>query len=393
MIIERTRVLVILLSVISLSYSCSKESETSQIASQNLLSFEKTYGGYYDDVANSGIIFEDELYIIGSTQPNKGANKMIYLIKTDLNGNEIFNKVYGGLGDDEGIKIISTQDDNFFIIGSTIKEGDIFKDVMALKIDHNGNVLWEKTFGGFSNDFPMDVLLTKNGEFCILGATGSYGAGGGDIYLIWMDQSGNILREKFYGQSDLDAGSSMLEMENGDLIVFGYTNNYGAVSRDYYLMKLSATGDSIWAKRYGGSDYEESQEIVRTSEGGFLMNGHSASTDPNHNMYAVKVDVDGNIIWERNYGGALHDGGQSVLINSESEYVFVARSDSYGMGQGIYMVTTDTAGNILSESVFDGHGDDRIDEIIEYGNSYFLIGQSNSFDDGDYDVYLIKHPK
>ncbi len=357
-------------------------------------SFEKNIGGTADDIANSMVIKDDMLYILGQTKSINDANGDHYLLKLDTNGKVIFEKTYGGNLAEEGIKIITTIDGHFLLIGTTESTGNGQKDIHVLKINASGTVLWEKSFGGSLDDKPADIIETSKSEFCIAATTESFGAGFRDIYLIWIDQSGNLIRQITYGGSDMDGSSALVEIENEELMVYGYTRNFGATSRDLYLMKLTSTGDSLWSKRYGGNGYEESQGFAQTPTGGFLLNGHSSSTDSKHDMYALEIDANGNQIWENNYGGTSHDGGQALLINEDENYVLVARSRSFGEGdRNIYMLITDAKGNMISEKVIGGSEDDWGEDILEYGSSYFIVGHSNSFGAGDNDVYIVKLKK
>ncbi|MCH2044067.1 MAG: hypothetical protein MK212_07975 [Saprospiraceae bacterium] len=370
--------------------ACKKEQTETSVPS----AFQKSIGGTSDDLANSIIIKDAMLYIFGQSKSFDDPNGDHYLLKLDIDGNLIFDKTYGGNLTEEGKKIIPTQDGNFILIGSTESSGNGQKDIHVLKIDTEGTVLWEKTFGGALDDTPADIIEMSNSEFCIAATTESFGNGARDIYLIWIDQSGNLIREVTYGGSDIDGSSDLLEIENNQLILYGYTRNFGATSRDFYLMKLTSTGDSIWSRRYGADGYEESQGFAQTPSGGFLMSGHSSSADPNHDLYAIEVDADGNPLWDNHYGGAMHDGGQALLINSDGNYVFIARSMSFGNNsRSIYMVISDPLGNLISEEVIGGSLNDWGEDIIEYDGFYYIVGHSNSFRDGDNDIYLVKKKK
>jgi hypothetical protein len=264
----------------------------------------------------------------------------------------------------------------------------------VIKIDSAGNQLWENTFGGTLNDSPNDVIETNSGEFCITGVTESFGAGMRDIYLVWVDQNGNMVRQVSHGGSDIDGGTKLMEIENQELMIFGFTRNYGATSRDYYLLKTNSVGDSLWSQRYGGSGYEESQGFARTQNGDYVLNGHSSSTDPNHNMYGVKLDANGNQIWDRNFGGVMHDGGMDLLINKEGNYLFVGRTMSNGHGmRDMMLVITNPDGQEIITRYYGGAQDDWIDDTLEHEDYYYFIGHSNSFGAGDNDVFLIKHHK
>lgn len=372
--------------------SCKKEQIIDEEAANSV--FEKNMGGSSDDLANSIVIKDDFIYVLGQTKSFNDINGDHYLIKLDTDGKIIFEKSFGGNLTEEGTRIITTNDGNFIVIGSTESYGNGNKDVHILKIDDTGVVIWEKYYGGISDDTPYDIIETSNSEFCIAATTESFGAGSRDIYLLWIDQSGNLVREITYGGTEIDGSSKLMQIENNEIMLYGYTRNFGATSRDFYLMKLTSTGDSLWSKRYGGSGYEESQDFARTSTGGFVLCGHSSSIDPNHNMYAIEIDANGNKIWENNYGGALHDGGQALLINSQGNYVLLGRSMSFGNGtRNIYLVETTPDGQQISEQIIGGSKNDRGQEIIEYKSYYFIVGYSNSFGSGDDDAYIVKLKK
>jgi hypothetical protein len=382
---------IITFTSIILMFSCSKKDD---IINEPYNNYEKTYGGIQDDAARSFIIENKFLYVFGTTKSLGDINGDHYLIKLDLGGNIIYEKSFGGAAEEEGVEIIATNDGNFLLVGSTQSSGAGLKDIHVIKVDADGNQIWENTFGGAMNDAPNDVIETSTGEFCITGITESYGAGMRDIYLVWVDQNGNMVRQSYHGGSDIDGGTKLIEIENQELMIFGFTRNYGATSRDFYLLKTNSIGDSLWSQRYGGTGYEESQGFSRTQSGGFLLNGHSSSTDPNHNMYGLKLDINGNQIWDKNFGGAMHDGGMALLINKEGNYLFVGRTMSNGNGmRDMMLVITNPDGQELITRYYGGSQDDWIDDVIEYEDYYYFVGHSNSFSAGDNDVYLIKQHK
>ncbi len=360
----------------------------------NGIVFEKSIGGSMDDFVYDGVIHQDALYAVGTTHSLGDPNGDHYLIKMDLDGNVLWERNYGGVATDEGAAIHATNDGHLILAGATQSTGNGMKDIHLLKLNQNGDVIWEKTIGGSADDTPISVIETSDNSFCIAGTTESYGAGSRDIYLVWIDQNGSTIREKHFGGSDIDGSTELLELENKELMLYGYTANFGANSRDLYLMKLSANGDSIWSKRYGGSGYEESQDFVRTPSGDFVLQGHSSSTDPIHDMFTVKVDANGNIIWEINNGGSMHDGGQAIAINEIGQYVLIGRSMSFRSGnRNIYMVTTDTDGNTLSEVILGGERDDWGQHLIVHKDHYYVLGHTNSFNDNANDAYILKYKR
>lgn len=378
-------------SIVLLCYACREEIPTPEPEPDT--SFEKRWGGALNDQAKDFLIKDNALFIVGSSQSMDDPNGDHYLAKLDLAGNLLFEKSYGGDKAEEGRTILATQDGNFLLLGITESYGNGEKDIHLIKVDQQGNELWQKTFGGLANDTPAKIIETSQGEFCLAATTESFGAGARDIYLLWLDQAGQLLREKTFGGPDIDGSTALLELNSQELLLYGYTKNFGATSRDLYLLRLSPEGDSLWSQRYGGDDYEESQAFRPTADGGFLLCGHSASTSPEHNMIGIRLDAAGQEVWSNNYGGNAHDGGEALLINAAGEYVFVGRSKSYGNGErDIFMVRTSPQGEVLSEAVLGGEENDWAEAILAHGDYYYLVGHTETADLGA-ELYLIKYKK
>lgn|GEM_PF-1409383 len=381
--------------VIALSTACKDDSETDpKVFLLKESGFEKNFGGTSEDMAYSIVEKDEFIYSFGFSKSFGEPNGDHYLVKTDLRGNLIWEKTYGGTAREEGYRIKKSTDGNLFLLGVTESSGSGETDIHVLKVDIDGHVLWETVVGGSNRDSPATLIETKNSELLIAASTESFGKGSADIYLVWLASNGTFLRQKTHGERLLDGSSDVLELANGELMLFGYTNNYGTASRDFYLLKLTAQGDSIWGKRYGGNNsYEEAHQLLRTANGNFLLHGHSSKTDPNHNMYSVLVDSTGTLIWEREFGGNQHDGGQSAIINSAGNFVLLGRSMSFGNQQQLLFVELAQNGNLIHQEDIGSSKNERADDIIEVNDSYYIAGHSDNYGSGDNDVYLIKKVK
>ncbi len=355
--------------------------------------FDRTYGGTANDESNSIVEKDGFLYLLGYSNSFNDPNGDHYLIKTDFKGNVIWEKTYGSTSLEIGFKIVKSQDGNLFLLGVTERRGGGDRDIHLLKVNTDGTVLWEKVIGGAQQEIPATLIETSNSEILIAATTESLGNGARDMDLIWLDQQGSVLKERTYGQSGGDGGTDILEIENGNLMFFGYTSSYGAVSRDFYLLKLTANGDSIWGKRYGGSGYEETHQLLQTADGNFLLHGHTTLTDPNHNMYSTLVDSSGNVIWGREFGGNQHDGGMSAIINSAGNFVLLGRSMSFGQQRQMLFAELTPNGNVITQTDIGNPKNDWGNEIIEVGNSYYIVGHTDNFGSGDNDSYLIRKLK
>lgn len=388
---RKTSELLFLLSISLLLFACKKlENPIEPYQLPPNQGYEIAIGTEANEWAQSLNELNGNLFILASKVDSGSSNSNIQLIEVNVRGAVLNEYNYGSNHAEEASKIIKTSDNNLLLLGWTKNTSTTAKNIWLSKVNSSGQVIWEKTYGGDQDDFANDIIELQNGNYLITGATTSYGEGSSDIYLLWIDSEGNVIQEKTHGAVDQDGGTQSIELANNDLVTYGYTWNYGAVSRDYYLLKMNANGDSLWSKRYGGADYEETQAFAMTNNGEFVLNGHSASTDPIHNMLGVKTDANGNVIWQKDFGGPAHDGGMAFLINSRNEYVFVARSMSFEANQNVFITITDSQGNIIKDLFIGESSEDMANEIIEFEGYYYLVGRTTSYSSGDADVYLVR---
>jgi hypothetical protein len=364
-------------------------------------------GGDNDDEARDIISKNNYLYTIGSTSSKDDPNGDIHFLKLDAEGNVLLEKTYGGSGQEIGIRLTSTYDDHFILIGSTQSKGAGKKDIWVIKMDTLGNVLWDRTFGGSEDDTPADVIQLKDGKYLVAGTTESFGAGSRDMYVLRLDESGNLDNtfngngQWVHGGEDVDGCSQVMELDDHQWMVFGYTKNFGATSRDFYLLNIQDRLGSINIKasqRFGGSEYEESHAMIRDYAGNYILHGHSASTEINHNMYTVVVSrqesfQQGVQLVEQkhfNYGGAMHDGGQAITINTEREYIMIGRSMSFSSTRDIIFTRISADGKPLEYTEFDEGNNEYPYDIVELNNHYYIVGFTQRLDQPDTDMLLVK---
>lgn len=372
----------IILFFIMLSFfSCRKDNY-----SKLDLGFTKSFDFGQNDKAHKVILINNELYVFGSIEVN-GINNM-NLLKIDTLGNKISNSILSSNSNEFGTDFILSSDNTLILIGST--QNSSSNDIVIKKVTLDGTVIWSTILGGTENESASGIIEVENGDFCISATTRSYGSGNNDLYLIWINQNGEIIREKTYGGNQSDGSTAILK-SNTNLIILGYTNSWGSGGQDYFLLKINSIGDSIWSNTYGGADYEESQGLVKSNNGGFIINGHSNSTDPIHDMYAVGVNSTGDLLWENNFGGALHDGGQTILKNSDNDYLLIGRSMSFGNGQrDVYITTITETGLTISETSITTATFDWINSAIELNGYYYLVGHTSESNMSESNILVLK---
>jgi hypothetical protein len=363
------------------------------------VSFERTYGNIPSSGGNSVQQTTDGGYIIaGDIGDFAGGLFSVYLIRTDSLGDTLWTKTYGGFGDDEGNSIQQTSDGGFIIAGRTRSFGSGLYDVYLIRTDSSGDAIWARTYGGNNVDEGFSVQETMDGGFIVAGGTWSFGAGEGDVYLIRTDPNGDTLWTRTYGGSLWDYGYSVQETQDSGYVVTGITASFGGGWYDVYLIRTDTNGDTLWTRAYGGTEWDYGYSVQVTHDNGFVIGGRTTSFGAgNNDVYLVKTDSTGDTLWTKTFGGTDFDIGKSVRVTQDSGYVITGITSSFGPGfYDVYLVRTDASGNAIWTRTFGGGSDDGGESIQETQDGGFIIaGFTASFRKGLLvhqwgDVYLIK---
>ena len=355
--------------------------------------WERTYGGTNDDVGYSVQQTSDGGYIVAGMTSSFGAiNGDVYLIKTNASGDTLWSKTYGGTGTDWGRSVQQTSDGGYIIAGWTTSFGAGMEDVYLIKTNSQGNTLWTKTYGGTNGDWGSSVQQTSDGGYIIAGYTESFGAGNRDVYLIKTNSQGDTLWTKTYGGTGLDGGSSIQQTSDGGYIIAGSTHSFGAGRYDVYLIKTNASGDTLWTRTYGGTNDDFSQSIWQTSDGGYIVSGFTLSFGAGgYDVYLIKTNASGNMLWTRTYGGVSTDWGWSIQQTTDGGYIIGGNTDSFGDSSQVYLVRTNASGDTLWTRTYGGAGNEAGYSVQQTSDGgYIVAGYTSSFGAGYDDVYLIK---
>ena len=353
----------------------------------------RTDGGDSTDWGTSVQQTSDGGYIIAGWTNSFGAGRAdVYLIKTDALGSAIWTKTYGGDSTDWGFSVQQTSDGGYIVVGKTLSFGAGGADVYLIKTNVKGDTLWTKTYGGTGGDIGRSVQETSDGGYIITGYTSSFGAGSFDVYLIKTDANGDTLWTKTYGETGVDMGYSVQQTSDGGYIIAGQTDLLG-IDSDVHLIKTNASGDPLWTKKYGGRDHDYGFSVQQTFDEGYIVVGWTYSFRTGYSyVYLIKTDASGDLLWTKIYGGISDDWGFSVQETSNGGYIVAGKTFSFGAGGAdVYLIKTDAKGDILWTETYGG-------TILDAGYSvqqtsdggYIITGYTSSFGAGDYDVYLIK---
>ena len=247
-----------------------------KLTSDGTLEWQKTFGDYLDDYANSIQQTNDGGYIIAGRLAIYGTGRNIWIIKLSSDGNVEWQKFHGDPLQCEANSIQQTNDGGYIVAGQIWPSKNTPSNFWILKLFAQGEIEWKKSYGGSQTELANSIQQTSDGGYIVAGNTQSFGAGSSDIWILKINSVGDIEWQKTSGGSQTEVANSIQQTSDGGYIVAGQTGSFGAGSSDVWILKINSVGDIEWQKTYGGSQVEEASSIQQTYDGGYIA---AASTD------------------------------------------------------------------------------------------------------------------
>ena len=330
-------------------------------------------------------------------------------------------KCFGGSGEDRANSIQQTSDGGYIVAGSsTSTNGDVSgnhgsADYLILKLNSTGNIEWKKSYGGSGFDNARSIQQTSDGGYIVVGSTSSTDGdvsgnhGSADYWILKLNSTGNIEWKKSYGGNSTDIGFSIQQTNDGGYIMSGWTlSNDGDVTgnhgySDLWIVKLNSNGAIIWQKSIGGSNYDgytgssvDLPCIQQTNDGGYIVSGASGSNDGdvsgnhgNNDYWIVKLNSNGDIMWQKSLGGSGSDTPYSIKITSDGGYIVVG--NSYSNNGDVtdhhdildsWVVKLNSSGNIIWKKSLGG-GSDFGGYIQQTNDGGYIVAGSSRSNMGD----------
>lgn len=393
----------------------------------------KTFGGPSLDGFYSSIKTSDNKLVmlgysntVGGDITHNNGSADVWVVKTDLEGNIEWQNSYGGSDLDVGKKIIETQDGGYILLAETksnnvnVSENKGLYDIWVVKLSKNGNIEWQKSYGGSDDDRATSIAEGEDG-YMVVGYTlsddGDVGKnlGNRDAWIFKIDKSGNLQWSNVFGGSKIDSANDCIVNANGEYvaIVEAFSTDGDIVNPigkfDTWLLKYDKDGNLLFKNNYGGTGNDHAYSINLTSDGGYAIAGYTDSSINGvgfrgfFDFWFSKISADNTVEWQKTYGGADADYGYSVKENADGTF-YIAGGTTSSEGditntkgaKDAFIAKLDKTGNIIWNKNFGGTRTDDLYNTLLVDDGIILIGRSNSTNgdiesnNGMYDGWMLK---
>lgn len=331
--------------------------------------------------------------IVSSSDPN------FYLIKTDSIGNQLWDKTYD-LYEINTESIEQTSNGGFIIAGTTMFDEFNNSDIVIIKTNAHGDILWTKKYGGEKIDDVSQITETNDGGYILTGGTNGYKVDTTQILLMKLNSVGELQWTKQYGSTENAGARGVIQTTDGSYIIAGeivrttyLSENTYTTDINGYLLKTDDSGDTIWTKEYGGMNADFIYDIEQTFDGGIILTGSTLSYGSgSFDFYLIKTNSQGDTIWSKTYGGFEVDEAFEVQQTLDNGYILVGNTYSYGKGEpDIYLVKTNSIGDTLWTRVYAAGDYCNVGRSVKQSsdNGYVIAGYALNYSSGPY-IYFIK---
>ena len=355
--------------------------------------FVQTFVGENDDIGSSAIQADDGGYIVlGTTSSFGNGLDDIWLIKTDPLGDEQWSRTFGGIAADRGSLVQKTSDGGYIIVGTTSSYGNGSDDIWLIKITAEGDQAWNMVYGENGSENGSSVQQTNDGGFIITGTAFSTDNNSYDVWLIKTDSDGNIAWSQLIGGPDNDEGLYVRQTTDNGYIIVGTTSSYGNGSDDIWLIKTDSEGNIAWDKTFGGIGGDKGFSVEQIQDEGYFITGCFNCDSNESNVWIIKTNRQGQELWSQNFGGNSYEWGRYGHQTNDGGYIITGLTTSLGGGSSdAWLIRTDSQGLEIWNQTFggvSGDGSSFVQQTNEGG--YILTGYTTSFENSGSDLWLIK---
>lgn len=323
-----------------------------------------------------------------------GMQSAVYLVKTDLHGAILWCKTFGQGDVNQGNSVQQTQDLGYIIAGTIWPKDEKLSNSYVVKTDPSGNEMWSRMYGRSGRDEGRSVCQTMDGGYVIVGLSDSFGHRNDDVYLVKIDPSGNEVWSRTYGGSGRDAGRSVRQTADGGYIVVGLTDSFGLGNEEIYLFKTDPDGNLVWSRTFGAGGRDRGESVRQTPDGDYIVAGTTWPPEAAYSdVFLLKTDPEGREIWRKTFGRGYGDHGFGIAQTHDGGYIVAGHTWPLGrIGQSqVLLLRTDGSGDQVWVKTFGGQGPTYAYSVCQTTNGgYVVAGKMEDLDKGNDDIFLIK---
>ena len=345
-----------MLALVSLAMAVVAPTHCSPAAAQSVAQWRTILGGSAEEFAHAVVLADDGGYVIAGETRSFGAGSQDgWLVKLNAHGQEEWSQAYGGEASDVIYAAQKTADGGYILAGETHSADGATpskSDFWILKTDAAGLVEWERSFGNSeqsltsaaekTSDVAHSVRQTRDGGYVLAGS--SAGSSGTGVWLLKTSSDGDLLWSRNPGVAAGAVAYDVVQTTDGGFVVAGRANvvNRGT---DATLIRTDSNGDTKWTKFFGGEYNDEARSLILTNDGGYALGGFSWSFGAGlSDFWLVKVDGEGRIEWQRDFGGVARESAHSLIQTSDGGYALAGWSESFSSGDRFWVVKTNPRG-------------------------------------------------
>ena len=351
------------------------------------LGWKYNYGGNKSDIGYDIIpTYSGQIAIIGETNSAPAKNRDATFLLLDENGKQIVQKIIGSVNDDVLTDISTTNDGGFVAAGYTNNTPNKQNDGWLVQLNENGDTLWQRILGGPENDEFSSVIQTRDGGLVAVGHFGlSQGKKSTWLYRAYAD--GSMRWQKTYGAETDDVARSVIETKDGHFAIVGTTTS-GKGNQNVWLFIIDNDGKPMNYQVFGNRQFDDVYQIIELRDGGFAMAGYTKSNKANDgkglkDFWVIKTNKNGEMVWERTFGGKSNDSAYSITETLDEGLVVVGYTFSHLMGantSNAMVIKCDANGNLLWETTaLGGKGNDEIRAVsLMFDGTIAMVGNTSS---------------
>jgi uncharacterized delta-60 repeat protein len=356
--------------------------------------WERTFGGAQEDKAYGiATMLDDGVVVVGNRRFLSTTGQRAWILRLDRAGKMVWQREFGGLNSDQVYSVVTTSEDGVVVAGHTTSRGAGKSDVWVFRLDRDGNLVWDKTFGGAENDRARTIAATDDGGFVIAGSTQLPGKSEQDGWILKLRANGELSWEHTFGGDNSDGIFNVASTPDGGLVATGYTDMGSPKGYDLWVVRFDSGGKQLWDRAFGRGIFDAGTSIVATADGGSLVAGvTSADGYRADDAWVLRLNHAGEVLWEQTYGGPEPDTAWAIVKMPDAGFAVLVATSSYGAGSAdAWLLRLDKDGALLWQRMYGGKLWDRpTSAVLTTDGGLFIAGYTTTQGSGYEDYWLFR---